>query len=286
MRKIYTIIAAGLIAWVSPLSAYAASMPVVETERISYDFGIVPQQSATKLARLWLPVLAYVRQETGVELNFKTAKDIPTFEARLSNGQYDFGYMNPYHYTVFHASPGYVAFVKEKEKRIQGIVVVPKESPLKNVSELSGKTMAFPAPAAFAATVLPRAYFLKNKIDVSPKYVSSHDSVYRSVAQGLFPAGGGIIRTFNSMENDVRSQLRILWKTDRYTPHALAAHPGVAKAIIFSIQAALIKMSDDPGGREILSELSIKGFERAVDSDWDDVRALGIELLHNPSQTE
>ena len=131
----------------------------------------------------------------------------------MAAGEYDIAYMNPYHYTEFSVDPGYRAFAKETNKRIQGIIVVKKDSPIQSISELSGKTLAFPAPAAFAASVLPRAYFKTNQIEISPRYVSSHDSVYLTVSKNLYPAGGGIQRTFKNMPESIREQLRILWKT-------------------------------------------------------------------------
>ena len=69
-------------------------------------FGVVPQQSATKLAKQWVPLLNYLSEKTGHTIHFATAKDIPTFEQRCANGEYDLAYMNPYHYVVFHESPG------------------------------------------------------------------------------------------------------------------------------------------------------------------------------------
>ena len=52
-------------------------------------FGIVPQQSATKLASLWTPILSYLSTKSGVELSFATAPDIPTFEKRVLDGEYE-----------------------------------------------------------------------------------------------------------------------------------------------------------------------------------------------------
>lgn len=80
--------------------------------------------------------------------------------------------MNPYHFTVFNQSLGYIAVVK-------------------------------------------------------PKYVSSHDSVYLNVAKGLFPAGGGVKRTFNNIPKETRKQFKVLWTTDPYTLHAIAARPDI-----------------------------------------------------------
>jgi phosphonate transport system substrate-binding protein len=239
----------------------------------------VPQQNATKLARLWTPICNYLSRQTGYRFVFKTAKDIPTFEKRVAAGEYDLAYMNPYHYTVFSVDPGYRAFAKETNKRIQGIIVVKKDSPIQSISELSGKTLAFPAPAAFAASVLPRAYFKTNQIEISPRYVSSHDSVYLTVSKNLYPAGGGIQRTFNNMPESIRKQLRILWKTPGYTPHAFAAHPRLSAVVVKNTADALIAMSTDEEGVKLLENLKFNPIGPARDEDWDDVRGLGIALL-------
>lgn len=242
-------------------------------------FGIVPQQSATRLAMLWAPLLQEVERRSGVSLWFHTAPDIPTFEKRLAAGEYDFAYMNPYHYTVFSHTPGYRAIAREGGKRIRGVVIVPKASPLTGVAGLQDKRMAFPAPAAFAASILPRASFNRMGITIQPEYVGSHDSVYRAVAKGLYPAGGGVLRTFNNVEAEVRDQLRILWSSEGYTPHAFAAHPRVAPEISERVAAALIALGSDEGGRRLLQALNFKPLQRATDSDWDDVRALDLHLL-------
>ena len=73
-------------------------------EERSYTFAIVPQQSATVLAASWGPVIKQIASVAGLDLKFMTTKDIPTFEACLAKGAYDFAYMNPYHYVTFNAA--------------------------------------------------------------------------------------------------------------------------------------------------------------------------------------
>ena len=242
-------------------------------------FGVVPQQAAAKSARLWGPLLLELERRSGVALRFATAPDIPTFERRLLAGEYDIAYMNPYHYTVFSRRPGYRALAKARDKRIRGIVVVPVESPHTTPESLAGSTLAFPSPAAFAASILTQAEFRRRGVAIEAAYVRSHDSVYRSVAKGLFPAGGGVLRTFNGVAPEVRERLRVLWQTDPYTPHAIAAHPRVASQRLDRLLAAMTTLADDPVGRGLLQPLALKGLEPAADGDWDDVRALGIDLL-------
>jgi phosphonate transport system substrate-binding protein len=154
-------------------------------------FGIVPQQSASRLAEEWGPLLTELSRRSGVPLVFRTAPSIPAFEERLSKGEYDLAYMNPYHYVVFHKANTYQAFAKEQGRRLKGILVVRKDSAYQKPADLAGKTVVFPAPAAFAASILPQAEFGRLKIAISAKFVASHDSVYRAVASGLQEAGGG-----------------------------------------------------------------------------------------------
>lgn len=243
------------------------------------SFGVVPQQSAKKLAALWTPVLQYLSQQTGLELRFTTAKDIPEFEKRVLAGEYDLAYMNPYHYTVFCQTPGYQAIAKEADKVIKGIFVVGKDSPINSLEQLNGATIAFPSPAAFAASIITRAKLRQSGIEFTPKYVSSHDSVYLNVQRGFFPAGGGIMRTLNNTAPEVRSELRVLWTTPGYTSHAIAAHPRVELATRQKIVQAMLAMSQDPQGKALLAKLNFKGLEEAEDKQWDDVRALNIDLL-------
>lgn len=245
----------------------------------SLNFGIVPQQSASKLAQLWSPVFKYVETETGIKLSFETAPDIPTFEKRLSEGKYDFAYMNPYHYVVFSNKPGYKALSKAKDKRIKGILVVRKDSVINNLTDLQQSSLAFPAPAAFAASILTRSALTEGGVAFTPRYVKSHDSVYRAVAKGIYPAGGGVMRTFKSVAPEIRDQLKVLWTSDGYTPHAVASHPRVAISTVEKIQKALIGMEYSSNGKKILEGLSIKGFEVGQNSEWDDVRSLNLSFI-------
>ncbi len=133
-----------VLAWLVPLAGVNAA----------YTFSIVPQQSATKTALIWGPVLKYLEERTGEDFRLVTARDIPAFEQSLREGLADFSYMSPYHYTVFHETQGYRALVRARDQVIKGIVVVPKDSPLRDIHELAGRTLAF-TRNAFAATLPP-----------------------------------------------------------------------------------------------------------------------------------
>lgn len=243
--------------------------------------GVVPQQAAVTLAAAWLPLLNQLSAKSGLKLQFATAPDIPAFEQRAAAGEYDFAYMNPLHFVSFSRNPGYKALARENSS-LQGILVVAANSPIQDINELQGKALAFPAPAAFAATVLPQAELRQRKISFSSRYVGSHDSVYLAVIEGLVPAGGGITRTLNNLPAEQRARLRILWQTASYTPHPLVYHSRVAPAERNKLLQALLALGKDDAGRQLLKAAGFGPFVAARDSDWDDIRQLSRDQNTKP----
>lgn len=246
----------------------------------TYSFGVVPQQSAMILAKKWIPILKYLEKETGYQFVFKTNQTIPKFEGQLSKQAYDFAYMNPYHYTVFHEIAGYSAFAKQGNKKIKGIVVARKDSNIKTLEDLEGQTVAFPAPAAFAATVIPQAILRQRGINFKSKYVSTHESVYKNVNYQNFVAGGGIERTFYNAAKDITDPLTVVYTTKGYTPHAFASSPKVPEEVKIKVQQALINLSNSQDGKKLLKNINFQSIVHADNPDWNDVRSLDIKLFN------
>ncbi|CAE6893199.1 ABC-type phosphate phosphonate transport system [Vibrio sp. B1FIG11] len=244
-------------------------------EMQSLVFGVVPQQSASKLVQQWQPLLSIWGELTGFDIKFSTAPDIPTFEKRLQAGEYDLAYMNPYHFVLVNQKPGYTAVARAKDKKITGILVVRKDSNL-TLGDLQNQTIAFPAPRAFAASIITQSELKQNAVDFSTKYVGSHDSVYLGVYKGLYVAGGGIKRTFDSLPPQIRKELTILYKTKKYTPHAIAISNRLNGSIKAALKSVIPTLNADPKAMKSFTELSIKGLEPAEDEDWNDVTNLDI----------
>lgn len=245
-------------------------------------FGVVPQQSAKTLAQNWQPLLHYVAAQTGYSIKFATARDIPTFEDRLAAREYDVAYMNPFHFVEFEQRAGYNALVRQQGAQIKGMIVVRQDSPITHIEQLNGQTLAFPAPAAFAASIIPRAELAKLGIAIQPQYVFSHDSVYLNVSKGFFVAGGGIMRTLQSWEQKNDDSLRVLWTSRPYTPHAIAVKNDLPPQVTTKLLQAFLSLNGQQSSKDILSPLRFAGFETAHNEDWNDVRELGIDSLARP----
>jgi len=249
-----------------------------------YSFGVVPQQPAQKLAGLWVPVIRELEKQTGLKIRFQTAPSISMFEHRLSVGRYDFAYVNPYHYVTFQKKTGYQVFAKEAGRKLRGIIVARKGA---NIKWQGRQRLALPAPAAFGASLLTQSMLKQKGLGYEPEYLGSHDSVYIAVAQGLYPFGGGVPRTLNSMPPAIKEQLVVVDKTPGYTPHAFVAHRRVAKKDVDAIQKMLIDMQYNEAGSNMLQRLSFnKGITAATDKEYGSIRKLKIRALEHISQNE
>lgn len=238
--------------------------------------GVVPQQSPLKLAKKWLQITEYLNQKTGLNIVFKTEKSIPLFEEKLYAGVYDIAYMNPYHFIVANSTQKYSAFIRAK-KNIVGIIVANDKKTF-DFNSLKNKTFLFPAPNAFAATLLPK-YELKNKynfdIDKEAKvlYVNSHDSVYKGVSRQIGDFGGGIMRTYNNfLDKNDKDRINIVYKTSPYPSHPFASNPRISKDVIEKLTNAFLTMPS-----ELKELLSIKEFKVTNTEEFNVIRELEVK---------
>lgn len=271
-----------ILIWLSCMSVLFAGHVFASVNKDSQVdtlvFGVSPAQNPEQAVKDWSPVVKYLSRKAGVKLRLKVAASIEDFEKQLGMGAFDVVYLNPYQYTTYNKTQGYVAFAREKDKKVKGIIVVKKDSPYQSLADLKDQTVVFPQEDMFAANVLPRAKLNQEAISYKSNFVESPNSVYRAVYKGDIPAGGGVTETFESLNPAVNGELRVLWTTKQYTPDAFATHPRVSKSQRTKIKDAMTNMNLDPRGHMLLNSLKMNGIVEARDSDWNDIRALQINL--------
>ncbi len=247
-----------------------------------YTFGVVPQFEQRKLYAIWKPVIAELERRTGLAFNLVTTLRIQDFEKEFLHGNFDFVYMNPYFMLQGNMSHRYIPLVRDKDP-LRGILVVQKDSPIKKVSDLNGKVVAFPSPNALGASLLIRADLERlYHVTVIPLYVKTHSSVYLHVVKGLADAGGGVEKTLQEQEQAVRDSLRVIYTTRGMPSHPIAAHPRVPKIDREKVRRALLDMGRSPEGRELLSRIPIEEIIPAAASDYTAMRTWGLNAYWDP----
>lgn len=241
----------------------AALWPARVRARAPLVVAVVPQFPAAVLHRDWTPLLDQLARRLGVEFRLQLQTTIPRFESDVFSGAADLAYLNPYHQVMAQREQGYVPLVRSKVP-LTGVLVVRRDDPIGALKALDGKTLAFPAPNAFGASLWMRALLTeREKVQFTPSYVQTHGNVYRQVLAGQAAAGGGVNHTLSQERDEVRQGLRVLFETPGVAPHPLSAHPRVDAALRKAITDALVEMATRPDGEALLRAVEIEGLVRA-----------------------
>lgn len=252
-----------------------------DDNKISYTVGVVPQFEQRKLFKIWQPLLNELEKRTGFALHLVGSPKIPAFEKKFMAGEYDFAYMNPYHVLKAHKSQGYIPLVRDGSRRLKGVLVVKKDSPIQDVKGLEGKILAFPSPNALGASLLMRADLANlYGINFFPRYVQTHSSVYLNVALGQTVAGGGVMSTLRAQPKEVQDRLRVLYETRTMAPHPLAAHARVPVAHREKVKEAWLALATTEAGQAMLSKIPMRTAVPASIDDYTPMQAWGLDAFY------
>jgi len=222
-----------------------------------YDFDVVPQFTAVRIYSTWSPLLQRVGLASGLCFELRVAPSIPEFEQKLLKGEPSFAFVNPYHAVMAFKKQRYSPLLADGDEMLKGLLVVRNDSQIRQLQDLQGKTLAFPSPNSFAATLLIRAELAKKKIDTQAQFVKTHSNVYRTVIQNEVAGGGGVNNTLDSELPEVRQQLRILYESASYSPHPIVTHPKISLATRDRFFKAFAALSQDESGKKLLDGIGV-----------------------------
>ena len=258
------------------LMSGAALTNFASADECSLKVGVVPQFEQRRLLATWDPILSKLQDQTACSYQLVGSKSISEFEEKFLAGEFDLAYLNPYHSIMAHAAQGYVPLARSGEKKLLGILVVRKDSPVTDVKELDGQEIAFPSPNALGASLLMRAELaLKHGINIKPRYVKTHSSVYLHVVKKLTEAGGGVGRTLKEQKDTIKDKLRVLYKTTPVNAHPLVIHPRVPNEKQLEIQSAFLALNEQ--NPEMLALIPMKSPIKATLEDYADLKAMELE---------
>ena len=257
---------------------YATDASGAEPERSHLRFGVLPLQSPTKLASMFLPLTEYLGKKLGRPVQFVTSPSFTTFMQRVAQREYDLIYLNP---LLFRRSRqhGYSAIVNVAAEPFTGILVVRRDGPIKSLSAETlpaGVRIGFPDPDAFAATVMTRQYLENLGIDVDKQmqvqYFGSQDSALLALHSKLVDITGTWRPSFRSMPEEIQKQLRIIAETPPQPQMPIAVRDDLPVADRERLQNILVNLTADKEGTEIIKRLGFaRGFDAITDSAYLEV---------------
>ena len=255
-----------LVALVVVLHTWTAS-----AQQAPLAFGVLNQQSPALTAERWNPVLHYASTVSGVPLQLKMGRTVQDTDAMMARGEFDFVFTNHNFQSEFDGL-GFKVIARWAGEPIRAVIAVPADSPIQNLRQLAGKRVSFPSNEAFVAYAVPLVAHKRAGVRVEEVFGGNQEGTLAQLKARRVEAGAVNSRFLGQYAEREHVQFREIYVSEGFPDLAVIAHPRVPAATVERVRRALLGMSRDPAAAPVLTLAKSKGFEPAVDRDYDGVR--------------
>jgi phosphonate transport system substrate-binding protein len=235
------------------------------------SFGVLNQQSPALTAERWNPILHYASTVSGVPLQLKMGRTVQDTDAMMARGEFDFVFTNHNFQSEFD-SLGFKVIARWAGEPIRAVIAVPADSPIQNLRQLGGKRVSFPSNEAFVAYAVPLVALKRAGVRVEEVFGGNQEGTLAQLKARRVEAGAVNSRFLGQYAEREHVQFREIYVSEGFPDLAVIAHPRVPATTVERVRRALLGMSSDPAAAPILTLAKSKGFEPAVDRDYDGVR--------------
>lgn len=252
-----------------------------------YIFSVHPLHNPKRLHEIFGPVFEYLGQNIpGARFRLEASRNYAAYDKKLYARKFHFSLPNPFQ-TINSLQHGYRVFGKmADDQNFRGIILVRRDSDIKQVSDLKGKAISYPAPTALAATMMPQYWLHTHGIDVmkdvETRYVGSQESsvmnVYlKNVAAGATwpPPWRALIKERPELERE----LKIMWQTESLPNNGLVARDDVPPELVKQVAGLLFSLHTHEAGRSWLQRMELSRFEAADNTSYQPVREF-VDKFH------
>jgi len=253
-----------------------------------YIFGIHPLHNPQRLFKVFEPMMAYLSAHIdGVSFKLEASRNYAAYDKKLYAKKFHFSLPNPYQ-TINSIDVGYRVFAKMgDDQNFRGIILVRKDSGIRQVSDLKGKAVSYPAPTALAATMMPQYYIQIHGVDVMTEldnhYVGSQESSVMNVFHGNTAAASTWPppwRALSKERPELAQQLEVIWQTPPLLNNGLVVHPDVPDQITEQVSQHLTSLHQHAEGLAILARMELSRYETANNATYQPIRDF-IRLFSN-----
>jgi phosphonate transport system substrate-binding protein len=261
------------------VSLAPALAQAAESKPAVYRFSPVNQWDINRTATYWNPIIQYVSEKSGVQLQLKIGRTSADTTSYVLAQEVEFVFSN-HLFSPEREALGWKVFGRRNAPPLKAQIAVPADSAITAIEQLKGQQIAFAGPEAFIGYKLPYAHLLARKIDVTAVFGGNQNAAFTQMFSGKVQAVGSNSMLIDGYAVKENKKFRVLWTSDEYHDLALmASSKKVTEKDLKAISAAFLGMHLDPKGAQILlaasAEVGLKQeayFIPASDGDYASYR--------------
>ena len=253
---------------------------------------LTPSQKPTDLLAAGDEFGRVLGRLVGMPVRVTVASDYAAVIEALRNRTADLAFVHPGGYVLAHREARATIVARNLwhgKSSFTSRIFVRKESSIRSVEELRGKTIAFVDPASSSGYIYPMVLLVQRGLvkNRDPRtffkevvFSGAHDASMRALLNGHVDAIASFDLAREQYVKDPaeRERIVVVAETPEIPEAGIAARDGLDPALFARVRAALLQIKA-PTYASLLARLyEIDGFAPAEDRDYDPVRA-AIELL-------
>ncbi len=258
------------------------AVKVSDNEDDSIYFGILPRDNPRVSYERYQPLMDYLSEQTGEKIELQLEKNYKNVVNSLGKGKTAFALLGPLTYLDAFMRYGATPIAKSKTARgddfFRSVIVTDMDGSIKELSQLVDKKFAFAALWSTSGNLLPRYMLAWSGIPLSNlseyRNYNYHDTVAKKIISNEFDAGA--IR-LSIAEQYLRYGLKIIATSDPIPTGPVVVSPKTPYRLLRKVQKALLSMTQNSAGREVLKMLDVDlqgGFVAASDIDYVQIRQM------------
>jgi len=266
------VVAAFLLASASPV------LPAETAEKTTVRFGVIPRFNPHVTYEYYQPLMDYLSRNTPYRFELRLGRTYMDTIEDLRKGATDVAYLGGATYAIARHRFGARALVKPRNAKggttYRCFIVVRKDSAVRTIQDLRGKSVAFGARRATTGSLIP-SYMLFGS-GVTPNHLKvvknlhNHEEVAKAVLKGIYDAGA--VKDVVAWKYEAQG-LRIIAESGELPNAPIAAGPSLPKDAEVAMVKALLSIDGNSlEGKATLSQWGPElqhGFVPARGEEYD-----------------
>ncbi len=231
----------------------------------------------------------YLSEKMGRQVEFELRKSYQEVMDLLDAGHLDFAWICGFPF-VQSREPETIQLLSVPEYRgaplYHSYIIVPHDSPVKNLAELEGKVFAFSDPDSNSGFLYPLALMAAQ--DKKPAtyfrqtfFTFNHAETVQAVSERF--ADGGAVDSYiweylAMFKPELTEKTRIINTSPSFGFPPIVSRLGVQPSTVQLMKTTLEKMDADSAGKALLAQLKLDGFGHYSNSLYTDIRDMANKV--------
>ncbi|MBC7958909.1 MAG: phosphate/phosphite/phosphonate ABC transporter substrate-binding protein [Vallitaleaceae bacterium] len=221
--------------------------------------GLVPSSNPEEMLKNFKPIESYLEKEMGVEIDVMVPENYLGLIEKMKEKKVDIGWFGAFSYIIAEREvplePMVIQYRNGYGLFYHAIIIVRKDSNIKSIEDLEGKSFAFVDGGSTSGFVIPSALLKSRDIDAETyfseiQYVKSHDNVAKGVLDKTVDAGAMEDLTFTKMiaNKEINEEdYLVLWTSDEIPGSPFIARADLSNHLKDSFKSAMLSIHEkDP----------------------------------------